>query len=572
MRGRSSRVLAAIASVAVLLALAACSGLPTSGDVKSGLALGSSPDDPDILPQASGPRDDASPRQIVEDFIEAAITPTDNWIVAQSFLTPDFRTEWRPNASVLIDESADSRSVTSSVGDDVEGKNGDTAEIEVKLTQLAVVDESGAYSEAAGGTTLPFTVVKTAGQWRISKAPDGIVIDRSRFSRVYDDYPLQFFDRSWNRLVPDVRWLPRRATVATTITQSLIEGGPSPWLDQAVQSAFPSDVTLARDAVPIDADQVADVALSRSAQGLDQTTLARMRTQLQATLDAAGVHVSQVRFSVDGRPLDAGVVKLVEDTAETGSIVLKDGVFGTLVGTQITPIDGISDEIAGIAEPLSSVDVSADETHAAVQFADGRVYIVGGGQVDQLGTPPNSVAPSIDSYGYTWTAPADAPSQLRAWSNDITPVLVNDAWPAAASLSAIRVSADGARIAAIESIGGETWVAVAAVIRDESGAPTSLGEPKLLTQLSGSAADLVWLGPDRLGVLVEQDGPKMLTQIVGGPGTVEMAPSAAISLAGSRTSSTVRVLASTGSLFSRSGSAWRESTTGVSLLATRAGR
>lgn len=571
MRRRPSRVLGAIAGVAVLLALAACSGLPTSGDVQSGRALGSSPDDPDILPQASGPRDGASPQQIVEDFLEAAITPTDNWMVAQSFLTADFRTEWRPSASVLIDESADTRSVAASVDDGDVGKNGDKAEIEVRLNQLAVIDESGAYSDAVGGTTLPFTVVKTDGQWRISQAPDGIVIDRSRFTRVYDDYPLQFFDRSWSRLVPDVRWLPRRATVATTITQSLIEGGPSPWLDDAVQSAFPSDVTLARDAVPIDPDQVADVALSRSAQGLDQTTLARMRTQLQATLDAAGVHVSQVRFSVDGSTLEAGVVKLVEDSAEAGSVVLKDGVFGTLVGTQITPIEGISEEIAAIAEPLAAVEVSADETHAAVQLADGRIYIVGGGQRDQLETPSNSVAPSIDSYGYTWTAPADAPSQLRAWRNDVTPLAVVDAWPGAASLSGIRVSSDGARIAAVESIGGEAWVAVAAVIRDDSGAPTALGEPKLLAQLPGSAADLVWLGPDRLGVLIEQDGPKLLTQIVGGPGVIEAAPSAAISLAGARTASTVRVLDATGSLFSRSGSAWRESTTGVSLLATRAG-
>lgn len=571
MRRRPSRLLGAIASVAVLLALAACSGLPTSGDVQSGRALGSSPDDPDILPQASGPRDGASPRQIVEDFIEAAITPTDNWLVAQSFLTAEFRAEWRPNASVLIDESADTRSVSSTIDDDVAGKNGDAAEIEVRLNQLAVVDESGAYSEAVGGTTLPFTVVKTSGQWRISKAPDGIVIDRTRFPRVYDDYPLQFFDQSWSRMVPDVRWLPRRATIVTTLTQSLIEGGPSPWLDKAVQSAFPSDVSLARDAVPIDPDQVADVALSRSAQGLDQMTLARMRTQLQATLDAAGVHVSQVRFSVDGRTLDAGVVKLVEDAAEAGSIVRKDGVFGTLVGTQITPIDRISDEIAAIAEPIAAVDVSADETHAAVQLADGRVYIVGDGRMDQLDVPLNAIAPSIDPYGYTWTAPADAPSQLRAWTNDVTSVLVNDAWPTAASLAGIRVSADGARIAAIEQIGGETWVAVSAVIRDGSGAPTALGEPKLLTQLSGSAADLAWLGPDRLGVLVEQDGPKMLTQIVGGPGTLEAAPSAAIALAGARTASTVRVLASTGSLFTRSGSAWRESATGVSLLATRAG-
>lgn len=571
MRAGVSRAVGALVAVVVLFALAACSGLPTSGDVKSGLALGESPEEPDILFLASGPRDGAGPRDIVDGFIEAGITPADNWLVAQSFLTPDFRTEWSPSAGVLIDASADARLLTSDTPADDDGENGDTAHIQVKIDQLAIVDQTGAYSETAGMTTLEFVVVKTAGQWRISKAPDGVVIDRSRFQRVYDDYPLQYFDQSWSRLVPDVRWLPRRATVATTITQSLIEGAPSPWLLPAVQTAFPADVTLARDAVPIDPDQVADVALSRAAQSLDPTTLARMRTQLQATLEAAGVHVSQVRFSVDGRSLDAGVVKVVDDPADAGTVVLKDGAFGAVVGTEITPIDGISDEILGISQPIAAVDIAADETRAAVQLADGRVFIAADGQVDLLDDRAGLVKPSIDPYGYVWSVPSTTPSQVMAWRGKDTSSTIADAWPTAAGVSGIRVSADGARIAAIETIGGERWISVSAVIRDETGMPTALGEPKPLTQLTGSASVVVWLGPDRLGVLVEQDGPKMLTQIVGGTGTIETAPAAAVSLAGARSSSSVRVFTATGSLFSRSGSAWRESMTGVSLLATRAG-
>jgi hypothetical protein len=571
MRSRVSRIVGALAAITALFALAACSGLPTSGDVKSGLALGASLDEPDILFLASGPRDGAGPQDIVEGFIEAGITPADNWLVAQSFLTPEFRTEWTASAGVLIDASADTRAFTSDAPEEDDSENGDTAHIQVRIDQLAIVDQTGAYSETTGMTTLEFVVVKTAGEWRISKAPDGVVIDRSRFQRVYDDYPLQYFDQSWSRLVPDVRWLPRRATIATTITQSLIEGAPSPWLLPAVQSAFPADVTLARDAVPIDPDQIADVALSRSAQSLDPTTLARMRTQLQATLEAAGVHVSQVRFTVDGRSLDAGVVKLVEEPVDAGTVVLRDGAFGAVVGTEITPIDGISDEILGISQPIAAVDIAADETRAAVQLGDGRVFLAADGQVDPLDGRAGLVKPSIDPYGYIWSVPSSAPSEVIAARGGDQSNTIADAWPTAAAVSGIRVSADGARIAAIETIGGERWITVSAVIRDDTGAPTALGEPKPLTRISGSAESLVWLGPDRLGVLMEQDGPKMLTQIVGGPGTVETAPAAAVSLAGARSAASVRVLAATGSLFSRSGSAWRESMTGVLLLATKAG-
>ena len=508
----------------------------------------------------------------MEGFIEAAITPADNWATARKFLTSAFADEWRPAAGVLVDASAESRTVASSVQDAEAAEDGDKAEVSVRISQLASIDESGAYSEARGISPLSYVVVKVDGQWRISQAPDGVVIDQSRFARVYDDYPLQYFDKTWERLVPDVRWFPRRpATIATTLTQSLIGGGPSPWLENAVQSAFPADVRLARDSVPIDGDQVADVALNRAAQGLDQRTLSRMRTQLQATFEASGVHVSQVRFTIDGRSLDAGVVKVADDSADPGTIVLADGQFGTLAGRQITPIAEVTPDVLGIPDAISAVDVAADGAHAAVQLVDGRVFIAGGGQVDLLDARRGLVRPSIDPFGFTWSVPSAAPSELVAWGNDVSRHAVAEAWPDAASVSGIRVSTDGARIAAIVQIGAERWVVVSAVIRGDDGVPTQLGPMKPLTQLAGGATELAWLGGDRLGVLVDLDGPAVLTQIVGGTGDTVTAPAGAVAISGSRTAAGAHVLSSDGTLYARSGSAWRESATGVDVLATRAG-
>lgn len=572
MRRRNGRVLGPLAVATLMLALAACTGLPTTGDAQPGLALGAAPDDPDFLPVASDPVKDAGPAEIVEGFIEAAITPADNWATARKFLTPAFADDWRPSAGVLVDSSAGSRTVTSTVDDGEKLADGDKAEVTVKVDQLAGIDETGAYSEAHGASTLPFVVVKTDGQWRISEAPDGVVIDESRFLRVYDDYPLQYFDQTWERLVPDVRWFPRRpATIATTITQTLIGTGPSPWLESAVQSAFPADVRLARDAVPIDPDQVADVALNRAAQALDQRTLSRMRTQLQATLEASGVHVSQVRFTIDGRPLDAGVVKLVEPPADAGTIVLKDGAFGTLVGREITPIPGVTPDVLGISQPILSVDVAADGAHAALQLGDGHVYIAGDGSVNALDERASLVRPTMDPYGYTWSVPSNAPGALLAWGSDVVSHQIADAWPGATEVSSIRVSADGVRVAAVVEIGAERWVVVSSVLRDADGVPTQLGPPKQLTELSGTASGLVWLGSDRLGVLTNGDGPSVLTQIVGGTGDTVSAPAGAASIAGAKTAAGAHMLSFDGSLYARSGSAWRESTTGVAVLATRAG-
>lgn len=569
-RRRSTRMLRGVALIVAALLLPACAGLPTSGDVTVGLVLGESPQDVDFLPVASGPIEGAGPQEIVEGFLEAGITTSENWETAREFLAPAEQRAWRPAAGVSIDVGTETRVLTSSVPEEaVEGA--DSAAVQVRLDLVASVDESGAYAEALGPSPVIFTLERMDDdEWRITQAPDGIVIDRPRFSNVFEGYPLQYFDTGWSRLVPDVRWFPRRQSPATTVTQALIGGTPSPWLDPAVQTAFPADVQLAQDAVLI-TDQVAEVALTRSAIGLDQVTLSRMRTQLQATLKAAGVSVSRVRFIADGRRLDAGVVDLADAPADEGTLVSVDGAFGRIVGDEISPIPGITEEILALQQPIISIDVATDESHAAVKLADGHVYLIGDGSLDELDSRPGLIEPSIDPFGYTWTVPAGDPGALQARGSDVVEHQVANAWPNASAISDLRVSADGARVAAAITVGQQRWVVVAAIIRDPSGVPVELGDFKQLTQLSTSVQGLAWLGTERLAVLIDLQSPQILTQMVGGPGAVEAAPGDAVSIAGARTVAGVRVLGVGGQLFAHAGSAWREIATGISVLATRSG-
>jgi len=354
------------------------------------------------------------------------------------------------------------------------------------------------------------------------------------------------------------------------VTQALVAGTPAEWLDPAVQTAFPADVQLAQDAVLITA-QVAEVSLTRPAAGLDRTTLARMRTQLQATLRAAGVNVTQVRFSVDGRALDAGVVELADSTPEPGTLVLKDGVFGRIVGDEIASIPAISPQIQSVSQPIEAIDVAADDASAALQLDDGHVYLVGKSSRDELDARPGLVQPSLDPYGYVWSVPAGAPQAVQAVGPDVVAHKVAGAWPSASSISDLRVAADGARVAAVIVVGGQRWLAVASVVRDGSGVPTDLGEMRPLLQLTEASTGLAWLGPDRLAVLTDSSTPRLLVQPVGGPGSAETAPSDAASVAGARTPAGVRILDADGQLFAHAGSAWREVAEGVAILATRAG-
>lgn len=569
-RAISKKMMRGAALALAVLLLPACAGLPTSGDVTAGLKLGESSQGVDILPVASGPIEGAGPEEIVEGFLEAGITTSDNWATAREFLAPALQRTWRPAAGVSIDVGPETRAITSTVPEE-QVEEADTAEVQVLLDLLASVDESGAYSEALGASNVPFTVQRMDdGEWRITEALDGIVIDEPRFSKVFEGYSLQYFDINWTRLVPDMRWFPRRQSPATTVTQALIGGAPSDWLDPAVQNAFPADVQLAQDAVPV-VGQVAEVALTRPALGLDETTLSRMRTQLQATLRAAGVAVTQVRFNVDGRSLDAGVVDVVEPSVDIGTLVLQNGAFGRIVGDEISPIAGISTDIAAIADPIVSIDVAADDSHAALQLADQHVYLVGEGSLVELDARPGLVEPSLDPYGYTWSVPAGDPTALQAWSADVVEHQIANAWPTASSISDLRVSADGARVAAVVTVGKQVWVVVAGVVRDSAGVPIELGDVKQLIHLAEPATSLVWLGADRLGVLVDPSNPRLITQMVGGPGATEAAPGDAISAAGARTAGGIRILGASGELFAHAGSAWRVVASDVSVLATRAG-
>lgn len=565
-----SKTLKGAALVVAALLLPACAGLPTSGDVAVGLELGESPPDVDFLPVASGPIAGAGPQEIVEGFLEAGVTTSDNWDTARDFLAPEIQQTWTPTAGVSIDSAISARGLGSTVPE-AEVESADSAEVQVSLALVASVDEFGAYSEAVGASNVSFALERMDdGEWRITQAPDGIVIDEPRFAKVFEGYALQYFDSSWARLVPDVRWFPRRQSPATTVTQALIGGSPSSWLDPAVQTAFPVDVQLAQEAVPIEA-QVAEVALTRAATGLDDLTLSRMRTQLQATLRAAGVAVSQVQFTVDGRAIEAGVVELADSSPDVGTLVLRDGAFGRVVGDEISPIAGISEEIAAISDPIAAIDVAVDDSHAAVQLADGRVYRVAEGSRDELDSRSGLIAPSLDPYGYTWTVPAGDPDALQVSGSDAVPLQVGNAWPNASAVSDLRVAADGARVAAVITVGQQRWVVVTAVIRDSEGMPVELGEVKSLVRAPAPSSGLAWLGSDRLSILVNPQDPQLFTQMVGGPGGAEAAPGDAVSIAGARTVAGVRVLGSSGRLFAHAGSAWREVTTGITVLATRAG-
>lgn len=568
---RRRRSFAIVALAAFVAVLTACTSLPTSGEANAGLALDDVDFDPDISQIAARPLEGSSPEQIVEGFLDAALTPDNSWAIAREFLTPQLAATWRPTAGVSIDSGAPDREFTADL--DAETEEARAGDIRVVLDQVARVDESGEYTELTGDASVAsFGVERNEnGEWRINAADDGIFLDEEAFTQVYRRYALQYYDHSWTHLVPDVRWYPRRQTIATTLTNALLDDDPSEWLAPGVRSAFPGDVALARDSVPISPEKVATVELTAAASALDTTQTARMRTQLEATLRPAGV--TEVRLTVNGRDLDAARASVETGRTDSSPVVLTETQFGSYIGEEIVPYDGISSEVVEIAPRVRAVDIAADDSQAAVQLDDGAVYTISDGRVDQLDNRPGLVKPSIDPYGFTWSVPAGSPQALTAWQPDVTPIELGEAFPEASAVSAVRFAGDGVRLAAVITVGGQRWLALAAIVRDQNQVPIEIGPTHQVAQIESVALGMSWIGDDAIGVLAGSDAPHIvLTQNVGGGGTDVAAPADAVAISGGRTSAAVRVLDSQGVLFAQRGTTWQMGLSGVLVLGSHTGQ
>lgn len=545
-------------AAALAMVLTACGGLPTAGPVNAGATITAEDSNDNLVLFPDEPGEDATPQQIVEGFIAAGAGPSGNWATAREFLAPELRDVWKPTAGVIV-YSPGQRSIDEVAED----------EFRVEVTPVAIVDDTGALSSETGEIPLSFTLAKQSdGQWRITRAPDGIVLDRNRFDKVYGDYALQFWDPTWTYLVPDVRWFPR-LYAPTNVAEALVDGGPSPWLAGAVLTSFTDGARLAQQIVPL-RSQVAEVSLQEGARGLDPNVLDRMQTQLYYSLRSVAGIVA-VDVLVDDQVIPADTLTPQRTSIDPTPLVLTEDAFGFVSGTTVQQIGGLSDAL--LAADAVDIEVNADRTIAAVRDAGGAVLAVrSDGSRVRLDARPGLVAPSVDPLGYVWSVPSSSPTAVFAYGPDAASVAIADAWPGASEVRSQRVSRDGTRLAAVirAGTGYELWVA--GIVRDRTGVPTGLGERKMLAALPGTTTALTWLDASTVAVVTDDDGiPDVYTQDVGGFGTLGPAPKGVTTIAGSTQPGGIRLLDATGELYGQRGSNWQHVASGIRVLAIQQG-
>jgi len=562
-RPKTRRSLAAGLAVLVVVVLGACASIPSAGPVRQGAPIAQANDPLDLDFNPSPPEKGASPQRIVQGFIDAASSPKNGFEIAREYLTSSMSASWNPDESVTVDEGRD-RSF-----------DNDGSQWTLQVDPVADVDSGGAFHPvtSTAPVTLRYELRKEKNEWRISVAPNGVVIDEPTFRAVYSQQTLYFYSPGFSYLVPDARWFPARvASAATRVTKAVL-AGPSRWLAGAVSSAFPQGTELAVPAV-ITQEGTARVDLSSEVGQADPLQLQRMQLQLEASL---GTLVQSVQLSIEGNaqqvaPLTGSNAPIQDPSVDTRPIVYRSGAFGPLSGSTVTELSGISDKVVALQPAAIALNSSRDQ---AAVLSGGSAYLVRKtSDPAKVDSRSGLIAPAIDDDGWLWSVPSGSPSAVQVFGPDGAPHPVRSSWPTATQIVSFALSRDGTRLVALLKAGAGFSLVAAGVIRGDNGQPSALTEPIELGLGAGTPQSVAWTGELGVAVLSSTtgDATSIAEQQIGGFVSTTAGPGAGRSIVGAGGLARYLVLTESGSLQAPTGTGWQAQADKVGAVAVQLGQ
>ncbi|WP_291797014.1 MULTISPECIES: LpqB family beta-propeller domain-containing protein [Brevibacterium] len=558
-RGRSRGRLRALASgvaVACLL-LSGCASIPVDGETGTieveepvdGLGSEFEPD---------GPAEGAEAHDIVRGFLAAGAGYADDFAVARSFLTEDFAKEWDPQAGVTVmpaDTSFDSL---------IPNVTSDSRDVRLRLPVDAMLNSQHVYREQRPDTEAEweFSLRQVNGEWRISDAPQGLVLTHASFAAVFDSYPLYFYTDGYDHLVPDTRWFIRSTSTATEVVSALL-AGPADHLRGAVTSAVPDGTHLDPRSVTVEGG-IAQVALDASVQGLDGEDEGRLVNQIAATLRGLS-STNSVSVTSPAGELSAQGTEMPPVGVQTDQrpVVVSGGVLARLTDARVEPVAGLPEPAPGVNEPAVSFD---EKTYAYLARGDTELHRIvpeSGDEGVVLSDAQGLVAPSFDRFGNIWTSTRsnDGGVSVLRPSGDLVEVPAQ--WLAGRDVVTLAVSRDGTQLAVVsaEDDGGRR-IDVIGILRNDDGVPTGLtGETPLRVGAGFTdVVDFSWAGAAQLAVLGSLDGEPAQPYSVGvsGPSRELGEVEGGVSITASSDSPSIRITTEAGELYSYGSDSWQK--------------
>ncbi|WP_406494646.1 LpqB family beta-propeller domain-containing protein [Streptomyces sp. NBC_00846] len=540
-RGRVLGLFALLGSGVVLLS--ACGSMPVTGDVKAVDA--SQPGDSQVQVYAVAPRDNATPNEVVDGFLESMTSDDSDFRTTRKYLTRKAASTWKPSAFTTVLTKAPNHN-------DRPFRDSDRATTDITYTltgeKVATVDAQNAYQPLAPtdyNETL--RLVKESGpegkEWRIDLVPDGLLLGQSDFKRLYRSVDTYYFaagrTAAQSTLVADPVYLRSRTDPVTgmdTVTQAVrsLLAGPTSWLRPVVASRFPPGTSLKNvTSLSPDDRNVLKVPLNKKADGVGQRSCRMMAAQVLYTLrDLTSARVEQVQLQrSDGSSLCVLGADQAEEFAPDGSSSGPDSQYFVDDKGHVQRIPG-STKGGGTPEvvpgPLGNgpvrmgaVGVARDEQSAAAVSRDRKALyvssIVSDGELPAASVTSKAHAsndrlsvPSWDGRGDLWVADRD-PGNRRLMRlaggagkpQEVTvPSLDDD------RIEALRMSADGVRIALLVTKDGHTTLKIGRIERSgpESEQQVSVVELRQAAPQLTDVTAMSWSGRSRLVVVGKEQG------------------------------------------------------------------
>jgi hypothetical protein len=527
---RTSRLAGLAAAVAALAG--GCATVPTVGRPARVTGAGGQVQQ-FVQPIPPIPNASWRPKAIVQGFLAASASVTNNHAAARRFLAPQLRRSFEPSWAVTVVGSQLSAVQKHPGPGNLEGESGDVPqEAWVTLTgqQLATISNIGQYLDSPGSRTYTFKLARINNQWFITDLPRAsLLLTQADFEEVYQPRNLYFWAPSGQSLVPEPVFAPQQynyADVATNLVNALLmtDQDATSWLAAATMTAFPGGTTLL-DGVSISGSS-AVVNLGGAASGASPQQKRRMAAQLVTTLTSTSYQQPPIARSVvleiNGRTQYIGgnrdqALPSYPDLASGSGAGPAPLYFINSAGAVSLLARGAVHQVAGPANraglhfaTIATSPTGTPQLAGAVATGSGcTVYygpIAGTGSLGHRTLPGgHCTSLSWDSAGDIWVVTGQKTWVLLAGSRQpmevsLPPLPGNS--PAAYRLLSLRIAPDGVRAAMLVQTAGrahQVQVLLSAVTRTSSqvllGPTAAIG-----ASLTGPSA-LSWYDPDHLVVL-----------------------------------------------------------------------
>lgn len=547
------RLLALLAA----LTLTGCAVLPTALDVQTGPELLVPTGQDFAYYSPAGPTLNASAQEIVSGFLAAGTGPQNDYAVAREYLSEEFAPRWQPASQTLIRSGAPAFRESSQ------------AILLVDVNVSATVDEHGRYRDLspAEGRALRFQMVREAGQWRISAAPNLTVVTQPVFSVVFSAFPVYFVDSRSNFLVPDLRWFPSRASTPTKLVNALL-AGPSEWLSSGVRTAIPEETRLTINAVSVD-EGVARVDFDSSALAANSSDRAVMLSQLRSTLlQISGIN--EVALSVNNSAQEIVPSNARNVSAPGPTFVLTNSGIQRLSASNAQPLSG-TETIA--RDYTTSLFAVYDDANRIAFASEEGVYLLErdgfGVRVKQLSESTEISSLDFDSFGAIWIFPSSAQDDIEVHDSGGSVRFLSSGLEGTRLYAAL--SPEGTRLVqAFSLLEGRDTITAQTITRDATTSPIRINAGLEIMPVVGKPVSITWQGSNAIRVLEETtSGLSALSEYpLSGPRRVlTMPPVVGVQLLSGSSSISTYLLSDLGQLWSLTGNTWRSNISGAIALA-----